>query len=870
MKISYAFFKSRKRKAKEEVVDVPFPCSESSSSCLFINHQFESSSYGFLALLVTGIMGLFKVRTLCFSLLLAFKICIAVDQLVGQLYPGFQASQMQWEEHDGRFLVSKNKIFGFGFYTTLDAQSYVLVIIHLQTCQVVWTANRGGLLVDKSDKFVFDNNGNVYLERGDGVAWATNTTGERATSLELLDSGNLVLHGGNRRTLWQSFSYPTDTLLSGQEFVEGMRLKSFPKGNTSDYLEFQSGDLVLYAGFQTPQTYWSLSGEMQKTEKNFTSKVYSAVLVSNSWSFYDNNKKLIWQFNFSQNSDMNVTWTAKLGAGGAIIFYNLHQRGRAIAEAKKIPQNPCNIPETCAPFMVCSFDAECQCPKPLATQNDCSSPIPSTSTCNSTDLLYIGQKLDYSVLQFVKPNMSSSLDVCKKACLGNCSCTALFFENSTGNCFLFDRVGGLKRAKWNSRGFVSFMKVSRNENGWQSHAKGGSRNDGTRVIFVVIIATATVLVIAGLLYVGLYYYRRKKRLLESAEEKLEDDNFLETFPGMPVRYTYRELCKATKNFSKKVGQGGFGSVYQGEMPDGTQLAVKKLESIGQGKKEFRAEVRIIGSIHHVHLVKLKGFCSEDVHRLLVYEFMGKRSLDKWIFKNNEESSNLDWNTRFNIALGTAKGLAYLHEECEFKIVHCDIKPENVLLDDNFNAKVSDFGLAKLMSQEESLVYTTLRGTRGYLAPEWITNNPISEKSDVYSYGMVLFEIIGGRRSYDPDEIPEKAHLPSFAFKMLEEGNLKEILDPKLDINENDETFVSAVKVALWCIQEEMRLRPPMTKVVQMLEGHCDVPQPPISSVPGVRAYSGFLKWSSDKGTTSGPTEYNSDSWLSNDRLSGPR
>ncbi|KAE8705098.1 G-type lectin S-receptor-like serine/threonine-protein kinase [Hibiscus syriacus] len=680
---------------------------------------------------------------------------------------------MQWEKHDGKFLFSKSKLFCLAFYTSPDIQGYLLVIGHIHSCQIIRTANID-LSVGKTDKFVFDNNGNVYLERGDGVAWATNTTGENATSLELLDSGNLVLHGADRIMIWQSFSYPSDTLLSGQEFVVGMRLKSFPANNMSDYLEFRSGDLVLYTGFQTPQTYWSLSGEMQETYKNFTGKEYSAaVLVSNS-----QNKKLICQFNFSQNSDMNVTWAARLGADGAVMFYNLSQKGKAIAEAKKIPQNPCNIPVTCSPIMVCYFDTLCQCPKPLTTPKGCSSPI--FSTCDSADLLYVGRKLDYSVL-------------------------------NTGNCYLFDRVGSLKHAEQHSRGFVSFVKVSRNENGWKSPANGG------HFIFVVIIATATVLVIAGLLFVGFYYYRKKKRFPESAEEKLEDDNLLECFPGMPVRYTYRELCKATKNFSKRVGQGGFGSVYQGEMPDGTQLAVKKLESIGQGKKEFRVEVRIIGSIHHVHLVTLKGFCSEGDHRLLVYEFMGKKSLDKWIFKNNEESSILDWNTRFNIALGTAKGLAYLHEECEFKIVHCDIKPENVLLDDNFNAKVSDFGLAKLISREESLVYTTLRGTRGYLAPEWITNNPISEKSDVYSYGMVLFEIIGGRKSYDPEEIPEKAHLPSFALKMLKEGNLKEVLDPMLDIDENDESFVSAIKVAVWCIQEDFPLRPPMTKVVQMLQ-----------------------------------------------------
>ncbi|XVF24789.1 hypothetical protein REPUB_Repub13aG0157900 [Reevesia pubescens] len=813
-------------------------------------------------------MGLLKIRTLCLCLLLAFKVCIAVDQHVGQIYPGFQASQMQWVEHDGRFLLSKNKLFGFGFYTTLDPQSFVLVIIHIQPSKVVWTANRGGLLVDKSDKFVFDNNGNVYLESGDKVSWATNTTGERATSMELLDSGNLVLHGNKGRTLWQSFSHPTDTLLSGQEFAEGMRLKSYPRNDNSDYLEFKSGDLVLYTGFQTPQTYWSLFDEIQKTSKNFTGKVHSARLVSNSWNFYDHNNSFLWQFNFSQNSDVNITWAAKLGADGAIVFYNLHQRRRAIAEATKIPENPCNIPETCPPFMVCFSDTICECPKNLLAQNNCSPPI--ASSCNPADLIYVGQKLDYSVLQFVKPYMNSDIDACKKACLGNCSCTALFFENSTGNCFLFDHIAGLKRAKLGSSGFVSYVKVSRNENGRPNHAKEGSKNEARHVEFVVIIAVATIVAIAGLLYMGFYYYRKQKRLLECAQENLEEDNFLDSFSGMPVRYTYGELCKATNNFSKKVGQGGFGSVYQGVMPDGTQLAVKKLEGVGQGKKEFRAEVRIIGSIHHVHLVKLKGFCTEGVHRLLVYEFMGKRSLDKWIFKNNKESRFLDWNTRFNIALGTAKGLAYLHEECELKIVHCDIKPENVLLDDNFNAKVSDFGLAKLMSREESLVYTTLRGTRGYLAPEWITNNLISEKSDVFSYGMVLLEIIGGRKSYDPEEIPEKAHLPSFAFKMLEEGNLKEILDPQLDINEKDESFVTLIKVALWCIQEEMRLRPPMTKVVQMLEGLCDVPQPPISSLPGVRAYSGFLKWSSDQGTSSGKTEYNSDALFSDIRLSGPR
>jgi len=304
------------------------------------------------------------------------------------------------------------------------------------------------------------------------------------------------------------------------------------------------------------------------------------------------------------------------------------------------------------------------------------------------------------------------------------------------------------------------------------------------------------------------------------------------------------------------------------LPDGTQLAVKKLEGIGQGKKEFRVEVSIIGSIHHHHLVRLKGFCAEGSHRLLVYEYMANSSLDKWIFNKHKREFHLDWNTRFNIALGTAKGLAYLHEDCDSKIVHCDIKPENVLLDDNFLAKVSDFGLAKLMTREQSHVFTTLRGTRGYLAPEWITNYAISEKSDVYSYGIVLLEIIGGRKNYDPSETLEKSHFPSFAFKMMEEGKVEEVVDSKIETSEDDyERVHVAIKVALWCIQEHMTLRPSMTKVVQMLEGLCDVPKPPSC---GSRFHSTLLKPVSEAGTSSGPSDCNSDAYLSAVQLSGPR
>ena len=202
------------------------------------------------------------------------------------------------------------------------------------------------------------------------------------------------------------------------------------------------------------------------------------------------------------------------------------------------------------------------------------------------------------------------------------------------------------------------------------------------------------------------------------------------------------------------------------------------------------------------------------------------------------------------------------------IVHCDIKPENVLLDDKFLAKVSDFGLAKLMTREQSHVLTTLRGTRGYLAPEWITNTAISEKSDVYSYGMVLLEIIGGRKSYDPtNETSEISYFPSFVFKMMEEGKLRDIVDSKLEIVENDERLGNAVKVSFWCLQHDMSRRPYMSKVVQMLEGLCVIPEPPTCSPLGFRLYSTLFQSNSDEVETSNSQK---GSYISAARLSGPR
>ncbi|KAG8634584.1 G-type lectin S-receptor-like serine/threonine-protein kinase SD2-5 [Manihot esculenta] len=290
---------------------------------------------------------------------------------------------------------------------------------------------------------------------------------------------------------------------------------------------------------------------------------------------------------------------------------------------------------------------------------------------------------------------------------------------------------------------------------------------------------------------------------------------------MPTRFTYEELKAATGDFQKKLGGGGFGSVFEGDMATGDKIAVKRLDSLGQGKKEFMAEVKTIGSIHHNNLVRLIGFCAEKLHRLLVYEFMCNGSLDKWIFHKEPLRPPLDWQTRRTIVLDIAKGLAYLHEDCRQRIVHLDIKPQNILLDADLHAKISDFGLSKLIDRDQSQVVTTMRGTPGYLAPEWFSS-VITEKADVYSFGIVVMEVVCGRKNLDRSQPEEFMHLLPIVMKKDEKDQLVDVVDRSEDMQLHKSEALKMMKVAIWRLQSNYTSRPSMSIVVKVLEGNSDV------------------------------------------------
>ncbi|RZC70330.1 hypothetical protein C5167_033456 [Papaver somniferum] len=286
-------------------------------------------------------------------------------------------------------------------------------------------------------------------------------------------------------------------------------------------------------------------------------------------------------------------------------------------------------------------------------------------------------------------------------------------------------------------------------------------------------------------------------------------------------FTYEELLEVTDGFSDRnlLGEGGFGCVYKGNLADGREVAIKQLKIGGsQGEREFRAEVETISRVHHRHLVSLVGYCISDNQRLLIYDFVPNNTL---YFHLHGENSAMDWATRLKVATGAARGIAYLHEYCHPRIIHRDIKSSNILLDNNFDALVSDFGLARLALDANTHVSTRVMGTFGYLAPEYASSGKLTEKSDVYSFGVVLLELISGRKPVDASQPLGDESLVEWARPLLSDALDKRdfdgLVDPKLKGNYVPTEMFRMVEAAATCVRHSATKRPSMGQVVRALE-----------------------------------------------------
>ncbi|XP_050291136.1 G-type lectin S-receptor-like serine/threonine-protein kinase SD2-5 [Quercus robur] len=703
---------------------------------------------------------------------------------------------------------------GCGFFCNQTCNSSLFAIFtfygwKLFGAEVPWSANPNNP-VRKNATLKLTSKRGLVLQDADGtIAWSTNIGNKSVAGLLLTDTCNLKLLDENNATIWQSFDHPTDTLILGQKLVPGQQLTS--KGGLFS-LSLTSGEgMFAYINSNPPLPYY-----VSHYLPGIIGNNFYVQLLNQSLALFSNQSSEPYKVVelFSTPSSMKYM---RFESDGHLRAYNDDGSQAYDVLTQYIEGENCGYPTFCGNYSFCSNGDQCVCPSPINGKSyfrhiddkqphlGCSLVTPLSCKASKNHILLELKNITYFpfsyAVAYIDPNYRHmTLENCTDACLRNCSCKAAIYDSSSnlGNCYLQPQIFSLKsNFEETESKFKLYIKV-------QNIPPSQLQLD---------ILLGSSLAFAQILFIGIFVFLFcKEEVVDEGE-----DSCLDQVTGILTRYSYVDLQAITKNFNNKLGEGGFGTVFEGTLINNTKVAVKCLDGFGQIKKSFLAEVMTIGNIHHFNLVRLIGFCVEKSHRLLVYEYMSNGSLDKWVFHKNPEML-LDWQQRKKIIIDIARGLTYLHDDCSQKIVHLDIKPHNILLDDNFNAKVADFGLSKLVDRDQSQVVTTMRGTPGYMAPEWLSS-VITEKVDVYSFGVVLLEILCGRRNVDRSQPEEAMHLLDIFKKNIEENRLLDLVDKcSEDMQLHGAEVVNMMRVAAWCLQNDFTKRPSMSMVVKVLEG----------------------------------------------------
>ncbi|KAE8768013.1 putative serine/threonine-protein kinase receptor [Hordeum vulgare] len=765
----------------------------------------------------------------------------------------------------GDKLVSANGRFALGFFqfrppsnttlsesidTTSSNSDWYLGIWFdkIPVFTTVWVANREDPITDPKPSVTqlkISTDGNLVIIHHTVAIWSTRVVNKNRTQTNtintttavLMDSGNLALQSSSGQPLWESFDYPTDVVLPGAKFgwnkVTGLNRRAISRKSILDpglgsyIVELDTSGKGIVLQRRNPSVVYRVyapeSSEILKLLPRIQKILEldprtKGLIVPN----YTNNEEEEYYIYISP--DKSASSFLSLDVSGQIKLNIWSEASKSWQPVFADPVDVCTPPVTCGPFTVCAGNAEppCDCmenfskksPQHWALGDRTQGCIRNTqlyctndkNTTSSTDMFH-------PIARVTLPYNSQSLNLattrskCEEACLGSCSCMAYSYSNS--NCSVWH--GELLAVNLDDGIEISsedtlYLRLAAKD--LPSLPKDKRKPN-------VGVVTAASIGSFGLLMLILLVIWRKQ--IGWCGAPLYGNQG----PSGIIAFRYTDLAHATKNFSEKLGTGGFGSVYKGALSDSTAIAVKRLDGALQGEKQFRAEVSSIGLIQHVNLVKLIGFCCQGDNRLLVYEHMLNGSLDGHLFKSN--AFVLSWDIRYQIVLGIARGLSYMHQSCRECIIHCDIKPENILLDASFFPKIADFGMAAFVGRNFSRVLTTFRGTVGYLAPEWLSGVAITPKVDVYSFGMVLFEIISGRRN-----LPEACtgsgagdrveYFPVQVISKLCGGDMHSLVDPQLHVDFDLKQAERVCKVALWCIQDDESDRPTMGEVVRVLEG----------------------------------------------------
>ncbi|KAB2080459.1 hypothetical protein ES319_A05G069200v1 [Gossypium barbadense] len=715
--------------------------------------------------------------------------------------------------------VSPSGDFAFGFHQLSNNKNLFLLAIwynRIPEKTLVWgsklqiTADRG---------FVLNSPQGEQL-------WNSETRSEAVDRGIMDDSGNFMLLGSNS-ILWESFKDPADTVLPSQILDKGVALSSwqsetnFSKGRFQMVLQ-SDGDLVL-ATVNLPSKhvndpYYKI---VTAGDSNSSSPGFQLIFNESGYLFVlrENEERSVLTPTIT-GSAKDLYYRATLDCDGVFTLYSHPKASTGNDTRTSLCSGVCGFNSICSlnedkrPSSGCPRGYALVDPsnqygncKPNFTLSCEEEPGPVEDLYEFEVLTNVGWPLgDYALLE------PFTEDQFRQSCLHDCICAVAIFREGV-KCWKKRLPLTNGRPVHSHFGAKAFLKVRK-----------GDRPPflllGMSVFFIFILDTATCL--------GFYFINQKRLKLLPKNEVAVETN-LRTF-------TYEELANATNEFKEDLRRGSFGIGYKGTLPTSyvSQVAVKRLNTVvhDNAEKEFKTEVHVIGQTHHRNLVRLLGFCDDGDNRLLVYEYLSNGSLASFLFCGSRPS----WSQRTQIALGIARGLLYLHEECSTQIIHCDIKPQNILLDEHYNAKISDFGLAKLLLMNQSHTNTAIRGTKGYVAAEWFRNLPITVKVDVYSLGVLLLELTCCRKSVDMEsDMEERAILTDWAYDCYCEGALDALVENDIDALNDIGKVEKFVQVAIWCIQEDPSLRATMRAVSQMLEGvgnpFSTMPMPMPISIP---------------------------------------
>ncbi|XP_029130277.1 G-type lectin S-receptor-like serine/threonine-protein kinase At1g11300 isoform X2 [Cajanus cajan] len=809
-------------------------------------------------------MGFFICLNLFFVLLMLFYYMLDVGIAIDIITP----SQFI---KDPETLSSKDGNFTLGFFTPQNSTNRYVGVWWKSQSTVIWVANRNQPLNDSSGIVKISEDGNLVVLNGQKrVIWSSNASNITTsnTSSQFSDPGKLVLMESTRGTiLWDSFQQPSDTLLPGMKISSNKR----------------TGEKVELTSWKSPSNPSAGSFSCSVVQRINTLEVFiwnetrpywrsgpwnGGVFTGIRWMM---TSAYLTGFRSEDDGEGNVDVYYTIQNELQFFIYNLNSQGESQLKwwndgVKEMQvkwtshESDCDVYGICGAYAICNSlkSPICSCLRGFEPRNQeewnrqnwtngCARRAPLQCERDNNQSTSAERKEDgFLKLQMIKvPDFAEGSavtpDRCRSQCLKNCSCVAYSHEDGIGCMSWTENLIDIQQ--FPSAGLDLYVRLAYTE------LDKGS-NKSIIITITTIIGTIIIVVCVYLiwrrttnhpakLWQSIKSTRRKinKAMLFNNGEtshELMSDNVIGELSQVELQelllFSLEKLVTATNNFhlSNKLGQGGFGPVYKGKLQDGQEIAVKRLSrASGQGIQEFMNEVVVISKLQHRNLVRLLGCCIEGDEKMLIYEYMPNKSLDAFVF-GPSKNQLLDWMKRFSIIEGIARGLLYLHRDSRLRIIHRNLKASNILLDEDMNPKISDFGMARIFrgTTEDQANTSRVVGTYGYMSPEYAMQGLFSEKSDVFSFGVLVLEIVSGRRNSSFYDDEHALSLLGFAWIQWKEGNILSIIDTGIYDPSHHKNILRSIHIGLLCVQEHATDRPTMAAVISMLNSEVAVLPPP--------------------------------------------